>query len=200
MTAIHFRASRVIELQDRYTSNWHDDPDSLTSGSAVEKLIIEQHRQNFELWHEEDKAREPGALDTEIAQVKRNIDVLNQRRNDMITEIDLHLADNEFAHHRNEGSPWNSETVSSIVDRLSIASLKVYHMLEQVERKGTAQEHRQDCKQKLLQLRTQQSDLAQALQAFIDDIIAGNRQNKLYRQFKMYNDAALNPRIYGTLK
>ena len=52
---------------------WHNHtPNSEESGLLG--LIEQNHLQNFLLWHEEDKARNPVASDQEIAQVKRNID------------------------------------------------------------------------------------------------------------------------------
>lgn len=192
-------AQGVIELQDHYTTLWHVEHAAPLPGEdqALDALVAGQHQQNFDLWHEEDKAREPDVSDADIAQVKRNIDGLNQRRNDMITEIDIWLAEHDLSTHQDDSLPWNSETIGSIIDRLSIASLKVFHMHEQTERGDASDEHVNSCQQKLIRLCEQRDDLAAALQAFVDDILAGRKQNKLYRQFKMYNDPSLNPKIYS---
>ena len=70
-------------------------------------------------------------------------------------------------------------------------------MHEQTERPDVDATHIASCTLKFERLVEQQNDLALALQCFIDDIFVGKKQNKLYRQFKMYNDPTLNPKIYG---
>lgn len=191
-------AQYIIDLQHRYTVMWDAGEQSESPSDVFDALVTEQHRRNYDLWHEEDKAREPNADDAVIAQVKRNIDALNQQRNDMVTEIDIFLEESIFpAHNDSKQLPWNSETVGSIIDRLSIASLKLFHMHEQTERMDASKEHIENCKQKKFQLAIQRQDLAKSLQQLLNDIEAGNKQNKLYRQFKMYNDPSLNPKIYG---
>jgi hypothetical protein len=199
-------ATEICIQQDKFTSSWHSDPENLlTDGSTLMIRVIEQHRFNFDLWHEEDRAREPGADNATIAGVKGRIDSLNQQRNDMVTVIDEYLDDRYFSPldnslNRNSDIPWNSETIGSIIDRLSIASLKNYHMHEQTERPDVDATHIASCALKFERLVEQQNDLALALQCFIDDIFVGKKQNKLYRQFKMYNDPTLNPKIYGQTK
>ena len=97
--------------------------------------MAEQHLANFELWHAEDAARSPEATDQDIARVKRLIDSVNQRRNDLTEQCDRLLLD--FLHRRNlpaAGAELHSESPGLILDRLSILSLKVFHTQEEIDR------------------------------------------------------------------
>ena len=49
-------------------------------------------------------------------------------------------------------------------------------------------------------LLSQQADLSRAIEELIEDIEAGRKYMKTYKQMKMYNDPALNPVLYGQKK
>jgi hypothetical protein len=83
-----------------------------------------------------------------------------------------------------------AETVGSLVDKLSITELKIYHMREQAEREDASAEFRESCDGRLAVLRLQRDDLAEELTTLLGDIAAGRVVPKVYRQFKMYNDPA----------
>jgi hypothetical protein len=189
---------KIASCQTIWTQVWH----GTGSGAPTDPfmtLVQEEHRRNFDLWHEEDKARAPDASDASIATVKRAIDKLNQQRNDLIEKVDDHLLAwlKERKAKASPHAPWNSETPGSVIDRLSILSLKVFHMREQAERLDAKPEHIQKCRDRLKVLTQQHGDLTTALQTLLDDVFAGRKQMKVYRQFKMYNDPDSNPAIYG---
>lgn len=57
-----------------------------TPTPGLGELVAALCQTNTELWHEEDKARLPD--DKQVVQAKRNVDKLNQKRNDLIEKID----------------------------------------------------------------------------------------------------------------
>jgi hypothetical protein len=159
--------------------------------------IEANHRNNSLLWAEEDLARRKNVADGEIAANKRAIDGFNQARNDAMERIDeevlVGLADVKPA----AGARQHSETAGMMVDRLSIMALKIKAMGEQVARTDASEEHRAACAGKLERLLEQRGDLAACLDGLIAACAAGREYYKIYRQFKMYNDPALNPCLYG---
>ena len=90
----------------------------------------------------------------------------------------------------------NTESPAWAVDRLSILALKIYHMQEQVERQDAEADHIARCQAKLNVLLEQQKDLSLAIDQLLEDIEAGRKYMKVYRQMKMYNDPATNPVLY----
>ena len=69
-------------------------------------------------------------------------------------------------------------------------------MREQAERKDAGEEHKKNCTAKLNVLLEQQVDLSLAIDQLLEDIEAGRKYMKVYRQMKMYNDPSTNPVLY----
>jgi Protein of unknown function (DUF4254) len=187
----------ITRMQDEMTATLHETEGELeieANADGLMALAMAQHRANFELWHEEDKARVPAVPDAEIVRVKKAIDVLNQRRNDLVEKMDLWLIDRL---EQNADAPLHSETPGMMVDRLSILALKTYHTREETHRASATEDHRLRNAERLVLLLEQREDLARCLDALWAEVLNGTRRFKLYRQMKMYNDPELNPAVYG---
>lgn len=202
-------ALEITRLHDEATLRWHDStpchqpprdptaahtPDPQPLADLIETANA-HHRANFDLWHEEDKAREPRASDAHIAAVKHAIDLLNQRRNDLVEIMDRILLEDAGA--QNPTAPLHSESPGLIIDRLSILALKIYHTAEETRRSSATELHRQKNLGRLALLKDQRNDLAACLDALWTEVLNGKRRFKLYRQMKMYNDPELNPAVYA---
>ena len=147
-------------------------------------------------WHLEDIIRDPHIDPTEALGLKRRIDRSNQDRTDLVEEIDSY-----FRQRYSEVEPLpearlNTESPAWAIDRLSILALKIWHMKEQTERKDTDKDHVARCQAKLDVLLEQQKDLSTAIDQLLEDIEAGVKYMKVYRQMKMYNDPNTNPVLY----
>ena len=81
-----------------------------------------------------------------------------------------------------------AETIGSLVDKITIAELKIFHMREQARRADADASHRARCADRLAVLELQRNDLASELTELWDRVAAGSYRPKVYRQFKMYND------------
>ena len=148
-------------------------------------------------WHFEDIIRDPHIDPIEALQLKRRIDRSNQDRTDLVEQIDSYFRQ-QYSHVKVQpDARINTESPAWAVDRLSILALKIYHMREQAERQDAPAEHRERCKAKLDVLLEQQVDLSTAIDQLLDDISAGRKYMKVYRQMKMYNDPSTNPVLYG---
>lgn len=197
-------APAIADLHDRATSLWHREPPTasgialLANNDPFLSAVAAQHLANFELWHAEDLARLPHAGDHAIAEVKRSIDRINQRRNDLAETCDQLLLD-FLAPRRlpNPAAELHSESPGLIIDRLSILALKLFHTHEEIDRPNAPTGHADRNLKRLHLLTEQRTDLVQCLDRLWQQVLAGQRSIKLYRQLKMYNDPQLNPAVYN---
>ncbi len=195
---------QIVMMQVECVDRWHQlapDADEKTQFAAYDHgvlgIAIRQHRFNYDLWHQEDIARSPDVSEGQIAQVKRAIDRLNQARNDWIEKLDDWITNElEKRDIRSVDGKLNTETPGSAIDRLSIVAIRIYHLHEQLERTDVDASHLDKVRMRIQICSLQQKDLAQSLKELLDDIAAGKKRHRTYRQYKMYNDPTLNPYLY----
>lgn len=147
-------------------------------------------------WHLEDLVRDPQIEPSKGMFIKRRIDKSNQHRTDVVEKLDdlmvIHFADVKPLSEAKQ----NSETPAWLLDRMSILILKIWHMQEQTVRTDVSEEHLQRCKAKLEVLLEQKKDMGQCFDELMEEVAAGKKRIKVYRQMKMYNDESLNPVLY----
>ncbi len=87
-----------------------------------------------------------------------------------------------------------ADTVGSLVDKLSILEMKIFHMQLQVDRADATAEHKENCQRRVEVMRQQRTDLTAELNELAEGVMTGKRVMKVYRQFKMYNDPSYRPK------
>lgn len=148
-------------------------------------------------WHLEDIIRDPHIDPVEALALKRRIDKSNQDRTDLVERIDSYFWEIFHDIKPHQDARINTESPAWAIDRLSILHVKLWHMLEQVDRTDVSAEQHDKCVVKMTILKEQLSDMTTSISQLLDDYAAGRRIMKVYRQMKMYNDPTLNPVLYG---
>ncbi|SEA87001.1 Protein of unknown function [Alistipes timonensis JC136] len=191
--------NRSIEEYHRWDDVDHPIDNPYTPGT-IDHLLYHKNWIDTVQWHLEDIIRDPAIDPAEALCIKRRIDKSNQDRTDMVEYVDSYLLDKYKEIVPAPDARLNTETPAWAIDRLSILALKIYHMAREAERTDVDDEHRAACRKKLDVLLSQQVDLSRAIEELIEDIEAGRKYMKTYKQMKMYNDPALNPVLYGQKK
>lgn len=199
-------AQTCNEVFDRATADYHitdnidaQRPHPYPEGS-VEEILYGKNWIDVAQWHMEDLIRDPQIEPADAVALKRRIDASNQDRTDMVEEIDTWFRDKYADVTPMPDATINTESPAWAIDRLSILAVKIYHMRAEAERADASEAHRARCAAKLDVLLEQRADLSQAIDTLLDDIAAGRKYMKVYRQMKMYNDADTNPVLYAKKK
>jgi hypothetical protein len=153
----------AVEKFGVLAERWHSHPAPDVEGDALPRL----HVLNFRLWHHEDQARRRDLADAAVVRHKREIDRLNVHRNVAIEQLDEAIVDALDP----MGGDLHSETPGSIVDRLSVLSLRIFHVGPHY--------------QALPILLAQRDDLTRSLALLMADCASGRRCFRVYRQFKV---------------
>ncbi len=167
-----------------------------TTGS-IDNVLFRKNWIDAVQWHMEDIIRDPNIDPVAALALKRRIDKSNQDRTDLVEDIDSYFRDLYKDVTPCADATINTESPAWAIDRLSILALKIYHMRQETARTDASEEHIAKCTAKLNVLLEQQVDLSTAIGQLLDDIAAGRKYMKVYRQMKMYNDADTNPVLYG---
>ena len=196
-------ADMANEVFDRSVADYHktDNVDApcvnpYETGS-LEAIFYAKNWVDAVQWHLEDIIRDPDIDPREALELKRRIDRSNQVRTDMVEDIDTWFRNRYKDVEVKADATINTESPAWALDRLSILALKIWHMREQAERNDADKEHKDKCRAKLDILLEQREDLSQAIDTLVEDIEAGRKYMKVYRQMKMYNDPATNPVLYA---
>ena len=193
-------ANRIFNQAIADYHRWDDVDHPMENPSeagSLDALLYHKNWIDTVQWHLEDIIRNPEIDPVEALAIKRRIDKSNQDRTDMVEYVDSYMLEKYKEVVVAADARLNTETPAWAIDRLSILALKIYHMGVEAKREDVSDEHRAACQKKLDVLLSQQVDLSRAIEELIEDIEAGRKYMKTYKQMKMYNDPALNPVLYG---
>ena len=181
----------LLDFIDAKKSNPYSD------NSDLEKIIYDKCWIDTIQWHLEDIIRKPNINPEEALKIKRRIDSSNQDRTDMVEELDDYFFDKFSNSNPSKEAILNTETPAWAIDRLSILTLKIYHMSEEANRESASVDHRKKCSEKLETLLLQRKNLSKAIDQLLNNISNGSVIISTYKQMKMYNDESLNPELYS---
>ena len=196
-------SERSLAVFEQAIADYHKNDDVDTpianpySEKSIEYYLYLKNWIDTVQWHLEDIIRDPQIDPLKALAIKRRIDRSNQERTDIVEQIDSYFLDMFKAVKPLPDATINTESPAWAVDRLSILALKIYHMSIEAGRKDTPVEQQERCRVKLSVLTEQKKDLSGAIDMLLDDMAAGRKYMKVYRQMKMYNDPSLNPVLYG---
>lgn len=196
-------AQNCNEIFDQTVKLYHvtDDVDAVFNNpfaeGTIENSLARKNWIDAVQWHLEDIIRDEQIDPVEALALKRRIDRSNQDRTDLVEEIDTYFRQLYAGVTIKDDATINTESPAWAIDRLSILALKIWHMREQTERTDVDAAHLAKCQAKLDVLLEQRADLSTAIDQLLDDIAAGRKFMKVYRQMKMYNDPETNPVLYG---
>ena len=195
--------SLALPIFDQSINDYHkwDDVDTAIQNpyqfQSIEYYLYLKNWIDTVQWHLEDIIRDPNIIPVKALEIKRIIDKSNQDRTDLVELIDSYFLDKYKEVKILSDATINTESPAWAIDRLSILALKIYHMQQEVDRTDVDPAHHDACEKKLQILLEQRKDLSTAIDQLIDDIEAGRKYMKVYKQMKMYNDPSLNPVLYG---
>jgi cytidylate kinase len=149
----------------------------------LDDVVARLHTVNGRLWDTEDRVRGLLLSAAQVADCKREIDQLNAERNALAERADEVLG--SLADASRTSAPLHTETLASVVDRLSVLTLRIWHSERAAARDEPAS-------RRVPALHNQREELCAALDTLTADVLAGRRRLPSPARFKLYgrDDAA----------
>jgi hypothetical protein len=142
-------------------------------------VIVDLVESNLRQWDLEDKTRDPGATDAEVASAKREIDRLNMGRHRLVHEIDAAI---DSVLDQPATAPIATESPGMVLDRLSVLVIRR-------ARTAAASAHHSTFNDRMAQLESQVAGLSTAMDFYMDELRAGTRRFLRYEPLKLYGPA-----------
>ncbi|MYY12649.1 DUF4254 domain-containing protein [Streptomyces sp. SID4919] len=150
----------------------------------LDDTVTRLHTVNGHLWGTEDRVRGALLSAAQVADGKREIDQLNAERNVLAERVDEVLG--SLADAGRADAPLHTETLASVVDRLSVLTLRIWHS----ERAAARDEL---TRRRVPALHGQREELCAALDTLVSDVVAGRRRLPVPARFKLYGRADAAP-------
>ncbi|WP_405832926.1 DUF4254 domain-containing protein [Streptomyces sp. NBC_01176] len=143
----------------------------------LDDTITRLHTVNGRLWDTEDRVRGTLLSAAQVADCNREIDQLNAERNMLAERADEVLG--TLADAGCADAPLHTETLASVVDRLSVLTLRIWHSEQTASRDELA-------RRRVPALHGQREELRAALDSLVTDVVAGRRRLPVPARFKLY--------------
>ena len=192
-----FTAQELTTFFADRTKKWAYDFEDIEflefSKKGYENIVLNLHYCNFFQWDRETKVRIENVGLDKVAAIKREIDVSNYRRSEMIQRIDDMCAKAFELKiiHNFDGHYLNSETIGQMTDRLSILVLKKFYMDKNSHREDLSSEIRDKCSERVLTLDKQISYISYCYETFLSHLKNKTGYMSLCRNYKTYSDQDL---------
>ena len=148
-------SEQCFRIFEQSTTAYHvtDDVDAMVHNpyevKSIEFYLYLKNWIDAVQWHLEDIIRNPNIEPVEALAIKRRIDKSNQDRTDLVELIDSFFLDKYKDVKILPDATINTESPAWAIDRLSILTLKIYHMRDEAYRRDASVDHKARCEQKL---------------------------------------------------
>jgi hypothetical protein len=147
-----------------------------TGGLGWATLIVDLIESNLRQWDLEDRTRDPGASDSEVAWAKREIDQLNSGRHHLVQEIDA-IIDRILL--QSPAAPLATESPGMVLDRLSVLVIRRSRTAAAISRDPALAD-------RVVALESQIGALCEALDGYVEELQTGRRRFLRYESLKLY--------------